>query len=155
MSDFVVLAWREDAAVRAKDIKERLAADTQWRLVIDAAHMAVFLSRERPLPLLRLPGVTGVVMGSVFDTAEANAGRGQLADLTWLCGDSPTALCRRLSREAWGSYVAVLPDGDGALPCRKTGTAGRRLRAQKRLPSQRCGHAVITEPITRTTRSPS
>ncbi len=114
MSDFVVLAWREDAAVRAKDIKERLAADTQWRLVIDAAHMAVFLSRERPLPLLRLPGVTGVVMGSVFDTAEANAGRGQLADLTWLCGDSPTALCRRLSREAWGSYVAVLPDGDGA-----------------------------------------
>ena len=114
MSDFAVLAWREDAAVRAKDIKERLAADTQWRLVIDAAHMAVFLSRERPLPLLRLPGVTGVVMGSVFDTAEANAGRGQLADLTWLCGDSPTALCRRLSREAWGSYVAVLPDGDGA-----------------------------------------
>jgi asparagine synthase (glutamine-hydrolysing) len=114
MSDFVVLAWREEAAGAAKDIKERLATDARWRVAIDSAHMAVFLSRGRPLPLLRLPGVTGVVIGSVFNTAEALAGRGQVADLTGLCGESPVALCRRLSQDAWGSYVAVLPGGDGA-----------------------------------------
>lgn len=114
MSDFIVLAWREEAACRAQTIKSRVAADPAWRLAVDGAHMAVFLSRDRPLPLLRLPGVTGVIIGSVFDTGEAAAGRGQVADLTRLCGESPVALCRRLTQEAWGSYVAVLPDGDGA-----------------------------------------
>jgi len=113
MSDFVVLAWRDEVERRAQDMKACLAADERWRLVVDGGRMAVFLSRERPLPLLRLPGVTGVVIGSVFDTAEALAGRGQAADLSRLCGDHPVELCERLSQEAWGSYVAVLPDGDG------------------------------------------
>lgn len=114
MSDFVVLAWRDEAERQAQDLKARLIADESWRLAVDGGRMAVFLSRERPLPLLRLPGVTGVVIGSVFDTAEAVAGRGQAADLSRLCGDHPIQLCRRLSQQAWGSYVAVLPDGDGA-----------------------------------------
>lgn len=114
MSDFIVLAWRPDAASGALAMRAALAADEAWRLAVDASEMAVFLSRDRPLPLLRLPGLTGVVIGSVFDTREAQAGRGQVADLARLCGGGAVRLCRRLIEDAWGSYVAVLPDGDGA-----------------------------------------
>jgi len=114
MSDFIVLAWRQAAEGRAREIKEGLAADAAWRLAVDGSQMAVYLSCDRPLPLLRLPGVTGVIIGSVFDTAEALAGRGQVADLSRLCGEPPLVLSQRLSRQAWGGYVAVLPDADGA-----------------------------------------
>lgn len=114
MSDFIVLAWREDAAAHGRAIKDRLVTDGAWRLVVDRQYLAVFLSRERPLPHILLSGQAGVIIGPVFDTALALTGCGRVADLSSAYGGDATTLCRRLIKSAWGSYVAILPDGDGA-----------------------------------------
>lgn len=114
MSDFIALAWRAEAESQALAIKAALAADVAWRQAVDASQMAVFLRRDRPLPLVRLPGLTGVVIGPVFDMAEALEGRGRVAEFIHLTGARPVELCRRLIESAWGSYVAILPDPDGA-----------------------------------------
>ena len=73
------LAWRDDAAECGRAIKNCLAADSAWRLVVDRQNMAVFLTRERPLPHILLPGQAGVIIGPVFDTALAIAGCGRVA----------------------------------------------------------------------------
>jgi asparagine synthase (glutamine-hydrolysing) len=114
MSDFIVLAWRDDAAVRGQAIKDRLATDGAWRLVIDRQRLAVFLTAERPLPHILLSGLGGVIIGPVFDTALALTGCGRVADLSSVRGGDPETLCRRLIKSAWGSYVAILPEADGA-----------------------------------------
>ncbi len=114
MSGYIVLAWREDAAASAAALKARLDEDASLKLAVDRRAMAVFLDRERPLRCVQLPGQTGVVIGSVFDKAEALAGRGRIADLTQAHAADPTAICRGLVDQTWGAYVAVLPDDDGA-----------------------------------------
>ena len=114
MSGYIVLTWREDAAASAAALKARLGQDVSLRLAVDRPAMAVFLDRERPLKCVHLPGQTGVVIGSVFDKAEALAGRGRIADLTHVQVADPATVCRRLIAEVWGAYVAVLPDRDGA-----------------------------------------
>jgi asparagine synthase (glutamine-hydrolysing) len=114
MSDYIVLAWGDDALARGQTIKDRLVADGAWRLVVDRQNMAVFLSRVRPLPHILLSGQTGLIIGPVFDTALALSGCGRVADLSGIHGGDAATLCRRLIKSAWGSYVAVLPDGDGA-----------------------------------------
>lgn len=114
MSDFIVLAWRSDAAGPGQALKDRLAADEAWRLAVDRPNLALFLSRQRPLPFVLLPGLGGVVIGPVFDRALALAGQGRVADLSGVHGDPVTA-SRRLIHDAWGAYVAVLPEDDGGL----------------------------------------
>ena len=114
MSDYVVLAWREAAADQALVLKQSLSADRGWRLTIDSRGLAVFVCAERPLPLLRLPGVTGVIIGSIFDTEAATQGRGSPPDLTHLPRRDLRSLCSHLISATWGSYVAILPDADGA-----------------------------------------
>ena len=114
MSDYIALTWREEAAASAAAIKAQLGEDAGLRLAVDRQAMAVFLDRDQPLRCVQLPGQTGVVIGSVFDKAEALAGRGRVADLNQAHGSDPAAVCGRLIAQAWGAYVAVLPGADGA-----------------------------------------
>lgn len=114
MSEFIVLAWRDDTAECGRAIKNCLAANGAWRLVVDRQNMAVFLTRERPLPHILLSGQAGLIIGPVFDTALATAGCGRVADLSRIHSGDPETLCRRLIKSAWGSYVALLQDKDGA-----------------------------------------
>ncbi len=113
MSDYVVLAWPEGGEAQAEILKQGLAAEGRWRLAVDSRRLAVFLSLERPLPLLRLPGQIGVIIGSVFDTQAALQGRGRQAEIIHPPRRTPEELGAHLVASIWGAYVAVLPDGDG------------------------------------------
>lgn len=88
-------------------------ASGAWSKVAERRAFSVFLETARPPAYRHLPGVAGALIGDVFDAEAARRGLGARLELLGLGGD-PAAIAERLVARAFGRYVAILDDGEGA-----------------------------------------
>ncbi|MBI1196736.1 MAG: hypothetical protein GC203_02615 [Phenylobacterium sp.] len=112
---YLALIWPPggaDAAPHADVCTEQMDAAPQWRRAADLPGLRLWVSRDTPPDLRRLPQEGGLIVGAVHDMPDALAdpGRAEGRD------DQEAALGARavaLSRRHWGAYVAILRAGRG------------------------------------------
>lgn len=114
MRDYIMVETRPDADPGVwRACEARLLATGAWAKVAERRFFSVFVETARPPPYRHLPSVAGALIGDVFDTQAARRGVGADLEMTGF-GGSPDDIAIRLIHRAFGRYVAILDDGQGA-----------------------------------------
>ncbi|MEW5687664.1 MAG: asparagine synthase C-terminal domain-containing protein [Pseudomonadota bacterium] len=108
MSRYLAFMWpraSDEAEARVADWRQRLTACDHYTCAYRRPGLEVWTGPQR-MPVSAPDPVGPVLIGDLFDcrTAEASFDAGELRG-------SPVAVARRLATDAWGGYVALLPDG--------------------------------------------
>jgi asparagine synthase (glutamine-hydrolysing) len=104
---FLALTWatrRQTAVAGAARLRRRLAADTTWQEAHSSPGLSIWRPAQGGLPVRQL-GAGHVAVGDLF----VSPGGSKLA---FACGGPPLDAARRLLRESWGGYVALLRDAE-------------------------------------------
>lgn len=104
---FVALAWRAEdaeACAHVAHLAAQVEAQTRYSRVGEGPGLRLWTGAAAPLPVHRLPGGAGWVVGDLFDMPRPTPSP-RLESLS-----EPSRRASQLSRSHWGSYVAFLPD---------------------------------------------
>jgi asparagine synthase (glutamine-hydrolysing) len=107
MGRYLVFTWRGEAAsAQAQRWRERLLAAGGWRPALAREGIEVWTGAGQRLPVRELSGAGPIVLGDLFVREGPVRGAAEVGGLS----DQPLEAARRLVAEAWGAYVAFLPD---------------------------------------------
>lgn len=114
MRDYLVIEVDVGADPSAWRTAEARVLETgAWTKVAERRRFSIFLEAERPPSYRHLPNVAGGLIGDVFDADAARQGLGRDFELLGVGGD-PQDIAARLVGRAFGRYVAIFSDEQGA-----------------------------------------
>jgi len=111
---YLALAWAADdpvAAERGHALGRRLGEDGSWRAAASTDRLSLWTRGAAPPPVRPLPLAGGVIVGDLYP--RPGAGGVSVLDPRCEAARRPDAMARRLSRDHWGGYLALL-HGPGA-----------------------------------------
>jgi len=109
---YLALAWTSDAGAACVRGVAAAMAKSGWRLSAEGAGLQLWTREDRPAAVAGLSADEGMIVGHYFGDralAPVSSGRGPCS-----APAAPMQAAQDLSREGWGSYLALLRDlGDG------------------------------------------